>query len=48
MIERGVLSAVNDILLAAEARQPAALVRRVTHLNARWSSVMHGVYERYK
>lgn len=38
----------NDILLAAEARQPAALAKRVTRLNARWTSVMHGIYERYK
>lgn len=38
------------MLLAVEAgeRQPAALVKRVTHINARWTTVMHGVYERYK
>lgn len=38
----------NDILLQAEASPPAALAKRVTHLNARWTQVTHGVYERYK
>ncbi|KAJ8709448.1 hypothetical protein PYW07_009274 [Mythimna separata] len=37
----------NDILLAAEGGA-SALARRVTHLNARWTHVTHGVYERYK
>ena len=37
----------NDLLLAAEGA-PAALAKRVTHLNARWTDVTHGVYERYK
>lgn len=37
----------NDLLLAAAAR-PAGLARALTRLNARWTSVTHGVYERYK
>lgn len=50
----------NDLLLAAaaeggvedaegEVRTTAgALARRLTALNARWTQVTHGVYERYK
>ncbi|KAL0868146.1 hypothetical protein ABMA27_007698, partial [Loxostege sticticalis] len=45
---RNLNEASNDILLQAEASPPAALAKRVTHLNARWTQVTHGVYERYK
>ncbi|RVE43477.1 hypothetical protein evm_011875 [Chilo suppressalis] len=37
----------HEILVSAE-RRPGALARRLTHLNARWTIVTHGVYERYK
>ncbi|XP_028157710.1 dystrophin, isoforms A/C/F/G/H-like [Ostrinia furnacalis] len=45
---RNLNEASNDILLQAEAAPPAALTKRVTHINARWTQVTHGVYERYK
>ncbi|XP_026745116.1 dystrophin-like, partial [Trichoplusia ni] len=44
---RNLNEAGNDLLLAAAAR-PAGLARALTRLNARWTSVTHGVYERYK
>ncbi|XP_052755419.1 dystrophin, isoforms A/C/F/G/H-like isoform X2 [Galleria mellonella] len=50
---RNLNEASNDVLVAAGeaeggAARPAALARRVTQLNARWSGVTHAVYERYK
>lgn len=35
-------------MLVAAGAAGAELARRVTRLNARWTSVTHGVYERYK
>ncbi|XP_026331601.1 dystrophin, isoforms A/C/F/G/H [Hyposmocoma kahamanoa] len=52
---RAVNEAGNDILLAAgedsatdEAGGPGGVARALTALNARWTQVTHGVYERYK
>nr|XP_049693576.1 dystrophin, isoforms A/C/F/G/H isoform X3 [Helicoverpa armigera] len=44
---RALNEAGNDLLLASPA-PPPALARQLTQLNARWTAVTHGVYERYK
>ncbi|GBP04627.1 hypothetical protein EVAR_3963_1 [Eumeta japonica] len=38
----------NDIMLKVEDKPPTSLTKRFTHLNARWTQVTNGVYERYK
>jgi hypothetical protein len=38
----------NDLLLSSEGASVQELARKFTHLNAKWSDVTDGIYEKFK